>query len=60
MDLFSLLAHALWVLGAAFGLAVVSYACWEAGARREGLRQSFARPSIRQALAAAGVLFCLG
>jgi hypothetical protein len=53
-------ANALWILGLSIGLAVFSYASWEAWASHSTLRESLAKPSFQAVLNLAGTLFCLG
>ena len=60
IDWGGLVANALWIIGCALGLAVLSYANWEAGMRGERLRFRLRQPRMQCAINLAGALFCLG
>jgi len=60
IDWFGLLGNAVWVLGCALALAVLSYSNYEAHLRRERMRAVLGRPSYQAALNLAGALFAAG
>lgn len=60
IDVFSLAANALWILGLAVLLAVLSWARWEAQRERVRLRHALARPPIQLGLDLGLLLFCVG
>jgi hypothetical protein len=60
IDWVEVLANAIWIVGCALALAVVSYANWTAGIRDEKMRVALGRPRVKTALGLAGTLFCLG
>jgi hypothetical protein len=51
---------AIWISGAALGLATLSYASWSASVRNERLRVVLQRSAYQRALLAAGCLICVG
>lgn len=53
-------ANALWILGCAVALAVLSYASWEASVYREKFRIRLGRPGLQAALNLGGFLFACG
>lgn len=60
IDIFSLAANALWILGLAVLLAVLSWARWEARSEQVRFRQVLARPPIQVGLDLGLLLFCVG
>lgn len=60
IDLPSIAANSLWILGLAVVLAALSWANWEAKTARGRLRQALATPSIGRALDFGLALFCAG
>lgn len=60
IDWGGLVFNALWVLGCALGLAVVSYASWDGVVSGEGLRKRLGRKAAQAWLDLAAVLFCAG
>lgn len=60
IDWFNLMANALWILGLAIALAVISHASWQAALHHEKLRLWLARPGYQMYIDLAAVLFCLG
>jgi len=60
IDWFNLAANALWIIGLAIALAVVSHASWQAALHHEKLRTQLARPGYQIYIDLAAVLFCLG
>ncbi len=60
IDWLNLGANALWIIGLALGLAVFSYASWQASVNKEKLREAINQPGVQVGLHAAGILFCLG
>ena len=60
IDWYNLAANALWIIGLAIALAVLSHASWQASQRHEKLRQQLAQPGYQIFLDLAAVLFCLG
>jgi hypothetical protein len=54
------LFSAVWLSGAALGLAVLSYASWSASTSSERLRVVLQRPRYQCALLAAACLICTG
>ena len=60
IDWLNLGANALWILGCAVALAVLSYASWEASVYREKFSQRLKRPGIQAALNLGGFLFASG
>jgi hypothetical protein len=60
IDWFNLAANALWIIGLAIALAVVSHASWQASLHHEKLRSRLAQPSYQIFFDLAAVLFCLG
>ena len=60
IDWIAVVSNAIWICGCALALATVSYAHWEANARRERLRANLRRPRQRIAIGLAGALVCLG
>ena len=54
------LSSAVWIGGAALGLATLSYASWSASVRGERLRAVLQRPVYRLLLLAAACLFGVG
>jgi hypothetical protein len=51
---------AIWISGAALGLATLSYASWSASLRGERLRVALQRSHYQRALLAAACLICVG
>lgn len=60
IDWLGLAASALWIIGSAIGLAVISYAYWEAQMRGEGLRGVLGHARMQAAINVAALLFCIG
>ena len=60
IDWFNLVANALWIVGLAIALAVVSHASWQAALHHEKLRSWLAQPGYQIFFDLAAVLFCLG
>jgi len=60
IDWFNLAANALWIIGLAIALAVVSHASWQAALYHEKLRSRLAQPGYQMFFDLAAVLFCLG
>jgi phosphoglycerol transferase MdoB-like AlkP superfamily enzyme len=60
IDWFSLAANALWIIGLAIALAVVSHASWQAALHHEKLRSRLGQPVYQIYFDLAAVLFCLG
>jgi phosphoglycerol transferase MdoB-like AlkP superfamily enzyme len=60
IDWFNLAANALWIIGLAIALAVVSHASWQAALQHEKLRNRLAQPGYQIYFDLAAVLFCLG
>jgi hypothetical protein len=60
IDWINVAFNALWIVGLSVALAALSYASWEAGMLREKMAVRLRRPAYQVALAAAGLLFCLG
>ena len=60
IDWFNLAANALWIIGMAIGLAVVSHASWQASLHHEKLRARLAQTGYQIFIDLAAVLFCLG
>jgi hypothetical protein len=51
---------AIWISGAALGLATLSYASWQASVRGEHLRAVLQRSHYQRALLVAACLICVG
>ena len=60
IDWFNLVANALWIVGLAIALAVVSHASWQAALHHEKLRSRLGQPGYQIFFDFAAVLFCLG
>lgn len=60
VDLGSVAANALWVLGLALILAALSWANWDAVRERIPFRRALGRPGVRRALDGGLTLFCAG
>lgn len=60
IDLCSVAANALWVLGLALILAALSWANWVAARERIRFRSALGQPGIRRATDGGLVLFCAG
>jgi hypothetical protein len=60
IDWLNVAFNALWIVGLSVALAALSYASWEASIFQEKFAVRLRRPAIQVALAAAGLLFCLG
>ena len=60
IDWYNLFFNALWILGCAIALAVLSYASWEASNRGEKFRVWMGQPHLQIPLNFAGLLFSLG
>ncbi len=60
IDLFSIGANVLWIVGLATALAAVSYAIWDAWASHTSLRERLGRTSYQIVLDLSAILFCLG
>jgi hypothetical protein len=60
IDWLGLLENALWLLGCALALAVLSYADWAAHISHLRLRDYVKRPRLQAAFNLAGLLFALG
>lgn len=60
IDWFNLAANAMWIIGLAIALAVVSHASWQAALHHEKLRSRLAQPGYQIYIDLAAVLFCLG
>ena len=56
----SVLANAVWIVGAALALATFSYASWLSSLRGERLRDTLQQSAPQLLLRTAAVLFCLG
>jgi hypothetical protein len=57
---FNLAANALWIVGCALALAVLSYTGWDAALRRQPFRSNLDTLKKQVMLSLAGLLFCLG
>ncbi|MGD1994428.1 MAG: hypothetical protein PVI59_14640 [Anaerolineae bacterium] len=60
IDVWSVGANGLWVLGLAILLAALSWAAWAAAAGGEAFRIVIMRPPIRLGIDAGLLLFCAG
>ncbi|MFN3761910.1 MAG: hypothetical protein ACK4WK_01755 [Anaerolineae bacterium] len=60
IDIRSVAANALWVLGLALILTALSWANWAAARERIPFRSALGRPGVRRALDGGLVLFCAG
>ncbi len=60
IDWLDLTANAIWIVGCALALAVLSYSSYQAHLRRERMRAVLGRPSYQAALNLAGALFAAG
>ena len=60
IDVWSVLANGLWILGLAILLATASWAHWTAGLRGIRLRRVLKRPSTRRPLSLGILFFCAG
>lgn len=60
IDIWSIAANALWILGLAFFLAALSWANWAAARERIPFRSGLGRPGVRRAVDGGLVLFCAG
>jgi hypothetical protein len=60
IDWISLLGNALWILGCALALSILSYASWQASLQGIKLSVLLGHPGIVRYLLIAGLLFCLG
>ncbi len=60
IDWYNLAANALWILGLAIALAVISHASWQASLHHERLRLRLGQPGYQVFLDVAAVLFCAG
>lgn len=60
IDIISLVANALWLLGLAVLLAVLSWARWKAQSGQVRFRQVLARPLVQLGLDLGLLLFCVG
>jgi hypothetical protein len=60
IDWFGVVTGALWIVGLATLLAVLSTAYWQSGATATPLRRVLGNPFVRRALIAGMVLFALG
>lgn len=60
IDVLSVIANFLWILGLSLLLAALSWANWAAKMSGTRLRSVLARPSIRRALDFGLALFCTG
>lgn len=60
IDWFSLLGNALWILGCALFLAILSISGWQASLQGVGLRAILSRIDTTRAFYVAGLLFCAG
>jgi len=60
IDWYNLAANALWIIGLAIALAVLSHASWQAALKHEKLRQQLGQPGYQIFLDLAAVSFCLG
>ena len=60
IDWLEVFSNAIWIVGCALALAVISYANWAAGVRGEKMRVALGRPRVKATLGLAGTLFCLG
>jgi hypothetical protein len=60
IDWGNLAANALWILGCAAALAVLSYAGWQASLSHDRMGAQMSRPSFQAAICFAGLLFSLG
>lgn len=60
IDWLNLAANALWILGCAIALAVLSYTSWEASHYHEKMAARLRRPAAQAVLNLAGLLFFLG
>ena len=60
IDWYNLAGNSLWILACALGLAVFSYASWDASIHKARLREQLSKPAYQVVLNVSGILFCSG
>lgn len=60
IDWYRIAVHALWIVGSAIALSVLSFACWEKDAKGERLSLLLSQSHRVVHLNSAALLFCLG